>query len=54
MSYEVLVSCVDLKACKSARYPEAMSKSIDEKLAEFAKLDWEAPLSGAIGPWAVY
>ena len=47
---EVLVTCADLKARKTAPYPEAMSKSIDEKLADFDKLDWEAPVSGAVAP----
>ena len=45
---EALITCADLKVRKTAPYPEAMSKSIGEKLAEFDALDWEAPLSGAV------
>ena len=45
---EVLISCADLNARKTAPYPDEMSKHIDERLAEFNRLDWEAPVSGAI------
>lgn len=45
---EVLVTCADLNARKTTPYPDNMAKTIDEKLAEFQSLDWEAPVSGAI------
>ena len=47
---EVLVTCADLNARKTAPYPDSMSTSIDARLEEFAKLDWDAPVSGAINP----
>jgi acyl-CoA thioester hydrolase len=45
---EVLVTCADLKARRTAPFPDDMAAGIRARLAEFSKLDWPAPVSGAI------
>lgn len=47
-SSEVLVTCADLKARRTAPFPEPMSSAMDARLAEQRALGWEAPVSGAI------
>ncbi len=45
---EVLVSCADLEARRTAPYPEDMGATMDARLVEFQALGWEADVSGAI------
>lgn len=45
---EVLVTCADLKARRTAPFPEPMATSIGARCAEHAALAWAAPVSGAI------
>jgi len=46
---EVLVTCADLKARRTAPFPDAMGATMDARLAEHRALAWDAPVSGAIG-----
>ena len=45
---EVLVTCADLKARRTAPFPDDMAVGIRARLAEFDALTWPAPVSGAI------
>jgi acyl-CoA thioester hydrolase len=45
---EVLVTCADLKARRTAPFPEDMADGIRARLSEFDALDWTTPVSGAI------
>jgi len=47
-SSEVLVTCADLKARRTAPFPDDMAAGIRARLAEFEALSWDAPVSGAI------
>ena len=45
---EVLVTCADLKARRTAPFPDAMAATMDARLTEHRALTWDAPVSGAI------
>ena len=47
---EVLSSHADLVARKTSPFPAHIANQIDAILAEHNRLDWEAPLSGALKP----
>ena len=45
---EVLVTCADLKARRTAPFPDDMGATMDARLAEHHALAWDALVSGAI------
>jgi acyl-CoA thioester hydrolase len=47
---EVVNSYADLTIRRTAPYPENIAAQIDSMIAEHARLDWEAPVCGAMKP----
>jgi len=48
-TFEALITHADLKIRRSAPMPSQIVQKFDATLAEYESLDWQAPISGAIG-----
>ena len=48
-TFEALITHADLKIRRAAPMPAEIIQKLDATLEKFAELDWEVPVSGAIG-----